>query len=50
MAEMQAFQNKRQEEDDILRNEIDDLLTALNKSESITISYSCEEFAYLLRK
>ena len=34
MAEMQAFQNKRQEEDDILRNEIDDLLTALNKSES----------------
>ena len=50
MAEMQAFQNKRQEEDDILRNEIDDLLTALNKSESITISISCEEFAYLLRK
>ena len=31
MAEMQAFLNKRQEEDEILRNEIDDLLTALNK-------------------
>ena len=46
MAEMQAFQYKRQEEDDILRNEIDDLLTALNKSESITISVSCKEYCH----
>ena len=50
MAEMQAFQNKRQEEDDILRNEIDDLLTAINKLESITINSSYKDFGYLLRK
>ena len=50
MAEMQAFQNQRQEEDDILRNEIDDLLTAINKLGSITINSSRKEFGYLLRK
>ena len=38
MAEMQAFQNKRQEEDEILRNEIDDLLTAINKLVSVTFT------------
>lgn len=34
LAEMQAFQGKRQEEDEKLRQEIDDLHNALNKSVS----------------